>query len=103
LLPQDVKEQYLKSDGLKGPTNCSFLYSSSYLVKANNIRNEIWFPEKYKSLIILGDDGCGNLIGFDWSTQTAILWNPADGTWAQEQSNTVTEMWQIIECLYSES
>lgn len=105
-LPSDVREQYLISNGLLGPTNCQLLYTwredpETDILRHNAIRSEDWFPEAMRSIVLLGDDGCGNSICYDWAAQEAILWNPADGEDVQERRSTVKELWCYIEDLYA--
>lgn len=107
-LPPDVRDQYRVSNGLTGPANCQLLYTFKFdentdIVRANELRKEPWFPAAFHSLVLVGNDGCGSLIGYDWVTNEAILWNPADGEWVQERRNTVTEMWVQIGFLYGEA
>ena len=105
-LPSDVRDQYLISNGLLGPTNSQLLYSwkedpETDILRHNAIRSEDWFPDTLKSVILLGNDGCGNNICYDWVTREAILWNPADGDDVQERRPTVKELWSHIEDLYA--
>jgi hypothetical protein len=105
-LPPDVKEKYRVSNGLHGPTDCWLLYTyneseDSDIVHNNTLREEEWFPKVFKSIVLLGNDGCGNLICYDWHRQEAILWNPSDGEWVQERRNTVVEIWAYIEEFYA--
>lgn len=105
-LPADVREQYRASNGLLGPTDCRLLYSyneseDADIVRNNTTRSEEWFPKSFKSTVILGNDGCGNNICFDWQTNEALLWNAADGEWVQERRATVTEIWAYIEAFYA--
>lgn len=105
-LPDDVKREYLKSNGLLGPTNCHLLYKykseDSYDIEHINksLKSEVWFPNSMSETMLLGDDGCGNIIGFNSRENVAILWNPEDGNWVQEKRATVTELWQYIRELY---
>lgn len=105
-LPDDVRARYHISNGLTGPTDCQFLYTvglaaATDILGMNALRNESWFPSQFHSVILIGDDGCGNLIGFDWETHQAILWNPTDGDLVQERKNSVTEMWEYITTWYA--
>ena len=105
LLPGDVRAQYRVSNGMKGPTNCQLLYTyklddNTDVVRVNLIRDEEWFPMALRSTVFVGDDGCGNLVGYDWKKKQAILWNPEDGEWIQEQRETVTEIWAYIRRFY---
>ncbi len=105
-LPDDVREQYRLSNGLLGPTNCQLLYTyqestENDIVHNNTIRNEEWFPKSFSSVVLLGNDGCGNNVCYDWATKEAFLWNAADGDWVQERRGTVTEIWSFIEELYA--
>jgi hypothetical protein len=103
-LPADVRAQYRASNGLKGPTDCSLLYAygvdDADIVSVNKLREEEWFPAAFRSTIIVGDDGCGNLVGYDWDKKQAVLWNPGDGESVQERRETVTEIWAEIKRLY---
>lgn len=105
-LPSDVREQYRRSNGLLGPTDCQLLYSykqspESDILHNNGIRSDDWFPFSIKSVILLGNDGCGNNICYDSSSREAILWNAADGDYVQERRATVKEIWELIEALYA--
>jgi len=105
-LPDDVREQYRLSNGLPGPTECQFLYTyrgspESDILQNNAIRSQGWFPPSFKSIILLGNDGCGNNICYDCASGEAILWNAADGEYVQERRATVKEIWAYIEALYS--
>ena len=106
-LPADVREQYRISNGLLGPTDCQLLYSygrslETDIVHNNSIRNEAWFPESFKAVVLIGNDGCGNNVCYDWATKRALLWNTADGEWAKERRSTVTEIWSYIEGFYAD-
>ena len=91
---------YALSDGYKGPTDCQLLYSAKTdntdIVSMNGLRTEPWFPPQFQRMVLVGDDGCGNLIGFDWNTCQAVLWNPADGDQVQLTRPTVTEIWNYV-------
>lgn len=105
-LPSDVREQYRCSNGLRGPTDCQLLYSykqslESDILHNNVIRSEDWFPFSIKSVVLLGDDGCGNNICYDSTSREAFLWNAADGDDVQERRATVKEIWELIEALYA--
>lgn len=106
-LPDDVRAKYAISNGFKGPTDCQLLYpvkaaAGSDLMTMNELRQESWFPPRFVALVILGDDGCGNLICYDWNASEAVLWNPADGEWVQETRKSVTEIWDHVIHWYSE-
>lgn len=105
-LPPDVREQYRVSNGLLGPTNCQLLYTylkstENDIVHNNTIRNEDWFPESFKSMVLIGNDGCGNNVCYDWATNEAYLWNGEDGEWVQERRETVSEIWSLIGEFYA--
>jgi len=107
-LPPDVRAAYVESDGLLGPLNCYFLYPlyenrGQQIFSMNKLKEEDWFPDTLKSLAILGDDGCGNLVCYDSVGHDAVIWNPADGDWIQERRATVTEIWSIIRDWYKET
>ena len=107
-LPEDVRKQYADAGGLLGPTNCKLLYyldddAGSSIIRMNKLRKEDWFPKDFRGFAIVGDDGCGNMICFDPSTRKAILWNPEDGDWIQEERNTVTELWDHIRSQYDDT
>lgn len=98
-LPDDVRSMYGMSNGYRGPTDCQLLYPAdvdSDILSMNRLKEEAWFPKKFNSLVLVGDDGCGNLIGFDWAAEKAILWNPADGDEIQESRDSVTEIWEYV-------
>ena len=105
-LPDEIKEQYKISNGLLGPTDCQFLYTykvneNTDLIRINKIlKSEEWFPNKFIQSIFIGDDGCGNLIGYDSSNNKAFTWNPSDGDEIQEERKTIKEVWCYIENLY---
>ncbi|MDN2697125.1 SMI1/KNR4 family protein [Janthinobacterium sp. SUN073] len=102
-LPDDVRSMYGLSNGYKGPTDCQLLYradADSGIVSMNRLKEEAWFPKQFPSLVLVGDNGCGSLIGFDWATGKAILWNPADGDMIQESRDSVTEIWDYVINLY---
>lgn len=104
LLPDDVRSMYRMSDGYKGPTDCQLLYPAELdgdILSMNRLKEEVWFPKQFHSLVLVGDDGCGNLIGFDWATGAAILWNPSDGNSIQESRDSVTEIWDYVINWYS--
>ena len=106
-LPEDVRKQYSESDGLRGPTNCSLLYSlndeqRSSIIQANKLLSEDWFPKEYRRFAIVGDDGCGNLVCYDPASHQAVLWNPEDGDWPQETRDSVTELWDLIRSQYED-
>ncbi len=105
-LPSDVREQYRRSNGMLGPTDCQLLYSykqspESDILHNNDIRSEDWFPPSFKSVVLLGNDGCGNNICYDCASREAILWNAADGDDVQERRATVKEIWAYIEAQYA--
>jgi cell wall assembly regulator SMI1 len=107
-LPPDVRAAYSESDGLLGPTDCYLLYPlhenrNHQIGTLNRLREEDWFPDNLRSLALLGDDGCGNLICYDPVADEAILWNPEDGDSVQERRPTVTDIWNFIRQLYEES
>lgn len=98
-LPDDVRSMYRMSNGYKGPTDCQLLYPAEVdgdILSMNRLTEEAWFPKRFHSLVLVGDDGCGNLIGFDWATGKAILWNPGDGDSIQESRGSVTEIWEYV-------
>jgi hypothetical protein len=106
-LPDDVRAKYAVSNGFKGPTDCQLLYpaiggAGDDIVRMNELRQESWFPPRFVALVILGDDGCGNFICFDWNSSEAILWNPRDGEWVQETKKSVTEIWDHVVHWYAE-
>lgn len=106
LLPQDVKDKYLESNGLLGPTDCNLLYKygpndqNDIITVNKSLKLEEWFPQSMLKVILLGDDGVGNLVGYKTDTNEAILWNPEDGEWIQETRSSVTEIWEFITELY---
>ncbi len=105
-LPTEVREQYRVSNGLLGQTNCQLLYTyqeslDNDILHNNTIRSEEWFPESFKAVVLIGNDGCGNNVCYDWTTKEALLWNAADGEWVQERRATVTEIWSFIEVFYA--
>lgn len=98
-LPDDVRSMYGVSNGYKGPTECQLLYQAgadSEILSMNRLKEEEWFPKQFHSLVLVGDDGCGNLIGFDWATGDAVLWNPGDGDVVQQSRASVTEIWEYV-------
>lgn len=98
-LPEDVRSMYGISNGYKGPTECQLLYSAdvdSEILSMNRLKEEVWFPKQFHLLVLVGDDGCGNLIGFDWSTGRGVLWNPGDGDCVQQSRSSVTEIWEYV-------
>ena len=98
-LPEDVRSMYSISNGYKGPTECQLLYSAdadSEILGMNRLKEEAWFPKQFHSLVLVGDDGCGNLIGFDWATGRGVLWNPGDGDSVQQSRGSVTEIWECV-------
>jgi len=105
-LPADVREQYLVSNGLLGPTDCQLLYpykksESNDIIHANTIRSESWFPATFSSTVLLGNDGCGSNVCYNWQTKEAILWSAADGEEIQEWRATVKEIRAYIEDFYA--
>ena len=104
-LPDDVRKAYASSDGVLGPANCRLLYQleSEYgIVRANKmLKSEDWFPRKFRSFAILGDDGCGNLICFNPTVPEVVIWNPADGDWIQQRRATVSELWNFVREQYA--
>jgi len=105
-LPPDVRSRYTEADGFVGPTDCKLLYpyvsdTRDQITRVNtSLKFEDWFPSSRRSTVVLGDDGCGNLLCFDPDTNTSLLWNPADGDWIQESFPTVTELWQHVVSQY---
>jgi len=100
-LPSDVRAIYMESDGLVGPTDCYLLYPlhenrGHQIFSMNRLKQEDWFPDSLKSLVILGDDGCGNLVCYDSIANDAVLWNSEDGERIQERRATVSEIWDVI-------
>ncbi len=59
------------------------------------LREQEWYPEALQAIIWFGDDGVGNLLGWDKSSESAVLWNPADGSecWHKD---SVESVWQFI-------
>ena len=105
-LPSDVREQYRRSNGLLGPTDCRLLYTykqspESDILHNNAIRSDDWFPSFFKSVVLFGNDGCGNNICYDCVSREAFLWNAADGDYVQERRTTVKEIWACIESQYA--
>ena len=101
LLPPDVREKYLETDGYCGPSECRLLYplhdsGNHNILRANMLKSEEWFPEVHQNFIILGDDGVGNLLCFDPAVPEAVIWNPADGARIQERRATVSELWDLV-------
>src|SRR5678815_3932767 len=56
---------------------------------------EDWYPPKLASIVWFGDDGVGNMLGWDPEQSRAILWNPEDGDepW---RTGSVEELWAFI-------
>ncbi len=107
-LPPDVRAAYSISDGLIGPLDCYLLYPfeedrGHQICEMNKLKLEHWFPESFKGLVILGDDGVGNLVCFDTVAGDAVIWNPEDGESIQERRNTVSEIWDVIRGWYKET
>ncbi len=59
------------------------------------LRSQPWFPPTLRTIVWFGDDGVGNLLGWDPQRSLAILWNPGDGTWCSKEGSIV-EVWQFI-------
>jgi cell wall assembly regulator SMI1 len=106
VLPDDVRAKYGESDGLFGPTNCNLLYpylsdTESQVVRLNALmKSQQWFPDWLPAVAILGDDGCGNYLCFDPAKRRALLWNPADGEWIQQEFPSMTALWAHVTKLY---
>ena len=101
-LPADVAAQLAKEDGLQGPTGCPLLYSAKEMLRRNRLlKAEEWYPPSLRRLVLLGDDGCGNLIAYDTESAEGVLWNPADGTWIQQRRKSVDEIWQFVKQIYA--
>jgi len=59
------------------------------------LRTQDWYPQALQAIAWFGDDGVGNLLGWNPGKSLAILWNPEDGaSWWKEGS--VAELWQFI-------
>lgn len=106
-LPEDVRAKYCAGNGFLGPIDCKLLYpwkaDPGYdIVSINELRAESWFPPQFQSLVLVGDDGCGNMIGYDWQTRQALLWNPEDGDYVQQTRDSVSEIWQYVVDWYAE-
>jgi hypothetical protein len=52
------------------------------------------YPEALQSIVWFGQDGAGNVLGWDPESSRAILWNPEDDEPWWEGS--VTELWRFI-------
>lgn len=101
-LPDDVRSQYRLGDGLKGPTDCDLLYTRAAMREMSQIHQEDWFPPAFQDVVIVGDDGVGNLICWDNTRHRAKFWNPADGgAWIQEERGTVSEIWEFVREWYA--
>ncbi len=106
LLPSDVREKYLESNGFRGPTGCQLLYTyktdrDTDIIGINEcIRSEDWFAKSLGQLILIGDDGCGGTVGYDHKINRAVLWYSEDCDEYQETRDTVTEIWNYIDSLY---
>ena len=106
LLPPDVKDKYMESNGFRGPAGCQFLYTyktdhDTDILGINEcLRSEDWYPEALNQLLMIGDDGAGGTVGYDHKLKCAVLWYSEDGDEYQETRDTVTEIWSYIVSLY---
>jgi hypothetical protein len=61
----------------------------------SSVKNEDWYPKELMDIIWFGDDGTGNLLGWDGSLSAVILWNAEDGV-APWFNGTFKEVWNFI-------
>lgn len=54
-----------------------------------------WFPPELEEVIWFGDDGVGNIIGWNPASQQALLWNPEDGK-TPWKKGSVQEIWRFV-------
>lgn len=105
--PADVRNAYLRGNGLRGPTGCWLLFpakddETTNIVRMNELKSEDWFPDSMQRFVFVGEDGVGGLIGTSPSAE-AILWYPADGVSIHETRGSVTEIWNVVRRLYEEA
>lgn len=60
------------------------------------LREQDWYPIELGDILWFGDDGVGNLLGWDQTENIAVLWNPADGSECWHKSG-VQSLWQFIQ------
>lgn len=60
------------------------------------LREQDWYPVELGDILWFGDDGVGNLLGWDQTENIAVLWNPADGSECWHKSD-VQSLWQFIQ------
>jgi hypothetical protein len=72
------------------------------IVAVNSWMRELdMYPESLQSIIWFGQDGVGNILGWDPGRCRAILWNPEDEEPWREGS--ASELWQFILNDYSDA
>ena len=82
--------------GFESTQGCWLVMPLEALESTNEwIRVEEWYPESFAEVIWFGDDGTGNFLGWDTSSEVAILWNPEDGE-EPGKTGTVQEIWAFI-------
>jgi hypothetical protein len=98
-LPLEI-QQHLPS-GLECNSGAWFVLPAKHRVYPNiaelnsSLRKEDWYPKELGEIIWFGDDGTGNIIGWDDTPSIVILWNPEDGAepWFK---GTLKEVWEFI-------
>jgi hypothetical protein len=106
-LPPEIRNIYLQSNGLRGPTDCWLLFpakddETNDIRRINELKTEDWFPSSLRRFAFIGSDGVGGLVGISDSGE-AILWYPNDGASIHEQKESVTEIWDVIRQLYEDT
>jgi len=62
----------------------------------SSLRKEHWYPNELSKIIWFGDDGTGNLIGWDETLAVVLLWNPEDGV-EPCFKGSFKEVWEFIQ------
>ena len=106
-LPEIIRCHF--PDGLLGPTSIWLVLPETSdkcgwdggAVGVNAwFRSLEWYPPELMAIIWFGDDGIGNLLGWDPDAQEAVLWNPEDGADLQKRCG-VEDLWRDIVAMYS--
>ena len=66
------------------------------------LRAQGWYPYALRQIVWYGDDGTGNLLGWDPDSRDAVLWNPEDGA-VPWKRGSIEALWRFVLNRYSES
>lgn len=63
------------------------------------LREQEWCPNELSDIIWFGDDGVGNMLGWEAKSSKAVIWHPADGAecWHKDTLNNV---WAFVKSDY---